>query len=46
MQVDVSPESDNTPHEDNFIIESATLVSICKCWDYIVCTIVFVNIHT
>ena len=29
MQVDVSPESDNTPHEDNFIIESATLVSTC-----------------
>lgn len=25
MQVDVSPESDNTTHEDNFIIESATL---------------------
>ena len=36
MQVDVSPESDNTPHEDNFIIESATLVSFC---DYMVCTV-------
>ena len=36
MQVDVSPESDNTPHEDNFIIESATLVSCC---DYMVCTV-------
>ena len=26
MQVDIAPESDHAPHEDNFFIESSTLV--------------------